>query len=54
LIKIKQELQLKKYMHYYKRYANHAQSQKFEKALREKAEERMKELQLKKINILHG
>lgn len=36
---------LEKYMHYYKRYANHDRSQKFEKQLREKAEEKMKELQ---------
>jgi len=48
LDKDKARAAIEKYIHYYKRYANHAQSQKFEKALREKAEERMKELQLKK------
>jgi len=47
LDKDKARAAIEKYIHYYKRYANHAQSQKFEKALREKAEERMKELQLK-------
>lgn len=39
---------LEKYMWYYKRYANHDRSQKFETLLRQKAEEKMKELQ--KIN----
>jgi ariadne-1 len=36
--------ELEKYMHYFKRYANHDKSQKFEKQLREKAEDKMKEL----------
>jgi len=35
---------LEKYMHYYTRYANHDKSQKFEKQLREKCEQKMKEL----------
>jgi len=38
---------IEKYIHYYKRYSNHAQSQKFEKILRQKADNRMRELQLK-------
>eukprot|EP01080_Neovahlkampfia_damariscottae_P005380 gene5380-9187_t len=38
---------IEKYIHYFKRYANHSQSQKFEKVLRDKTEERMKELQIK-------
>jgi len=45
---------IEKYIHYYKRYSNHAQSQKFEKILRQKADNRMRELQLKKINFLLG
>jgi len=36
---------LEKYMHYFKRYANHEQSQRFEKKLRQLAEEKMKDLQ---------
>lgn len=36
---------IEKYMHYFKRYANHAQSQKFEKQLMEKAEAKMRDLQ---------
>jgi len=35
---------LEKYMHYYTRYANHDKSQRFEKQLREKCEQKMKEL----------
>ncbi|KAL9651307.1 hypothetical protein ABK040_001259 [Willaertia magna] len=35
---------LEKYMHYFTRYANHDKSQRFEKQLREKTEEKMKEL----------
>lgn len=38
---------LEKYMHYYTRYANHEQSQKFESKLRKLAEDKMKELQQK-------
>jgi ariadne-1 len=34
-------------MHYFKRYANHEQSQKFESKLRQTAEEKMRELQIK-------
>jgi ariadne-1 len=37
--------ELEKYMHYFKRYANHDKSQKFEKQLREKVGDKMKELQ---------
>lgn len=36
---------IEKYMHYFRRYASHAQSQKFEKQLLEKSEEKMRELQ---------
>ena len=35
---------LEKYMHYFTRYANHDKSQKFERQLREKTEEKMREL----------
>jgi len=37
---------LEKYTHYFKRYANHLNSEKFEKQLKEKSQEKMKKLQI--------
>lgn len=38
---------IEKYMHYFKRYANHELSQKFENKLRTTAEQKMRDLQIK-------
>lgn len=47
LEKDKARLAIEKYMHYYKRYANNAQARRYEKDLREKADIKMRDLQLK-------